>query len=62
MKDLLQQGKWSVPSTIKEEMNYNVFMMSTFNERMLEITETSNITSAMKCLREWKNTGNKPKL
>lgn len=43
-------------------MQYNVFMRSTFDNKMLELTGTQDKISCMKSLREWKNSGNKPEL
>ena len=43
-------------------MNYNVFMRSTFDERLLKLTGINDVIDCMRFLREWKNAGNKPAL
>ena len=53
---------WCSPTLIREEMNYNVFMRSTFDERLLKLTGINDVIDCMRFLREWKNAGNKPAL
>ena len=62
VKQLRSEGKWVGPSKVNEEMQYNVFMRSVFEPKMLELTGTSDVVSCMKFLREFKNTGGKPSL
>jgi hypothetical protein len=43
-------------------MEYNVFMRSVFDSKLLELTGTTDVVACMKFLRDFKNTGNKPAL
>lgn len=50
-----------MPTTIADEKRYNVFMRCEEPE-MLKKLGTEDPVEAMRILREWKNTGNKPSL
>ena len=52
---------FTVPTTIAQEMEYNVFMRSN-EERLLKLTGTDSEVACMAFLRELKNTGKQPKL
>ena len=62
VRKLREEGYWCSPTKISDEKNYNVFMRSTFDKKMLEITGKNDVIDCMRFLREWKNAGNKPAL
>lgn len=54
-----EAGIWTVPTRLRDEKVFNVFMRC-FDADMQALTGTSNPIDCMRFLREWKNSGNKP--
>ena len=60
-KAMIEQGLHTVPSCIRDEMAFNVFMRC--NEASVQqAVGNANPETCMHILREWKNSGNKPSL
>ena len=57
----LKSGFFTVPSVLSEEKNFNVFMRCREND-IQSILNTKNPSECMHLLREWKNTGSRPKM
>ena len=55
------EGFWTVPTLLSEEKKFNVFMRS-FDQDIQKICGTTDPTSTMGFLREWKNSGKRPSL
>ena len=60
-KARLDSGRPTIPTSLREEKLYNVFMRTNEKELQQAIGESDPV-KAMKILREWKNSGNKPSL
>ena len=53
---------WTVPNRIEDEIQYNVFMKAACDPNFVKQLGCKNETQAMKYLRDWKNSGQRPML